>query len=320
MQGIGGGQGGNAAGPESSSLLRALAMKLEAARREGQESPSGTLGINGNDAQSIWEQKFRALFNRNTGSVQTNTPVRHENQIINANERLDAPEGSGNSGTIVNLSSAGDTVTKPVESMMPISGSSGEFTSKWDSSGLDWEKIKMEVAAFKDETDERREAALHLTQMGKMTLTSADIRREVMPGLTRMIQLVRDAESNRSEAWQNHRIQIADGSNLRISTREVDGVLQLKMGTSNPELNRLLQQHVQEIREHLEKECEISVELQLDSGQTDGFDRFFGHSGQKEGNPHYRPASDEWARPVSVDKVAPQAVRNFGYNQMEWTI
>ncbi len=312
--------GGRSAGPDSKNIMRALAMKLEAARREGREGPSvntDTAARVAKDPLTTWEEKFRALFHRKTVQSHGNTSTRHENHVRGLAGAEDVKRAPG---PVTAFTPAAATEMRPVENLLPVSDSKEDAFPVRELSGFDWEKLKMEVDSWRDEADERRDAAQQLAQSTRLQLTSADVRRELMPGLVRMLQQGREAGGGRNEAWQSHRIQIADGNNLRISTREVEGVLQMKMGSSNPELSRMLQQHLQEIREHLEKECGMSVDLQLDSGHADGFDRFAGQSGRKDGKPDYRPASGERAKPVAVEKVAPQPVRDFGYNQMEWTI
>ncbi len=268
-----------------------------------------------------WKEKFRALF----GGKQSGRPgahaERHDAHIRSFAERGYEPVASGAPGTSGIAPAPGETVApRPLQAVTPSPVQPTAGPGSGEQAQFEWEKIKMETDFSPDEAEERRDAALQMSQIGRLPLTSADLRRELLPGLVRIQQHARESAGSRNDAWQNHRIQIADGSNMRISTREVDGVLQLKLGSSSTELNRLLQQHFQEIREHLEKECAITVELQLDSGQADGFERFFGQSGKKGESERYREWSESRAEPRPVEKVAPQPIRNFGYNQMEWTI
>ncbi|MBP3191940.1 hypothetical protein [Natronogracilivirga saccharolytica] len=281
----------------------------------------------GKDKASSWEQKFRALFNGNEGSRSLHHKNRHADHINALSQRngqsgaarlpfqveggTSAP-GSGATGTIA--------LTEPVHSIKPESAGAYGITDSQNSSDQDWKEFLKEFELEKDQEEERREVSASLSRLGQSHLANADLRREVMPGITRMVQHSRESAKSREGSWQNHRFQLDDGKSLRVSAREVDGVLQLRMGSSNSELSRMLQQHFQEIREHLEKECDISIELHLDGGGADGFARFFGDPDQSAQSGQLRFDEEDKAEPVAVNKVAPQAVRDFGYNQMEWTI
>ncbi|MDI6402769.1 hypothetical protein QLX67_12245, partial [Balneolaceae bacterium ANBcel3] len=90
--------------------------------------------------------------------------------------------------------------------------------------------------------------------------------------------------------------------------------------SANMELARLFHQYQQEIREHLEKECDIQIELEVDQREMDGFESFFGNNSGKEKKDGLKFDTEETTQKVQIEKVAPQPVRDFGYNQMEWTV
>ncbi|MDG5766745.1 hypothetical protein QA596_04635 [Balneolales bacterium ANBcel1] len=230
---------------------------------------------------------------------------------VTSSETIRVPVISGSSGEV--------TQTQSVSALQPVSSVVFGEMSSTDEEDFEWKKYVMDVDTSDSAEEEKRDSAASASRMGQIPIMNAEIRREVIPALTRFVQTARESGSSNSGSWQNHRFTMDDGSNIRISVREVDGVLQLKLGSSASELGRMLQHHYQELRDHLQKECDIEIELQLDNRGMDEFAGFFGDSQSDEGRQEHNPASGSDAKPMQVEKVAPQSIRNFGYNQMEWT-
>lgn len=163
-----------------------------------------------------------------------------------------------------------------------------------------------------------------MMRLGQIPISNLMIRRNLLPGLTQQVVKAAGANSGSSEVWQKHNIEIEQGKNVQISVRKTEGVLQLRLGSSNPELNRLMQQYQHEIRQHLEEECGLEVDLQFDNPEEDTLAQFFDGSAHREGvgsSGGQNPASSggrDTDRTESGDPVP--AIRRFGYNQMEWTI
>ncbi len=218
---------------------------------------------------------------------------------------------------VTNGSSA---VNRPMPSrvaMMPVAaGYTGESLSIKEE--LEWEKTGV-AESKEDNEDAGSDESPSYTRYGRLAMINTDLRREVMPGMTKLVQSARESEQARQGSWQNHRFSMEDGKNIRVSVREMDGVLQLRLGSSSTELGRLLQQHLQEIKEHLEKECDIEIDLQLDGQSADGFAGLFDDRAGKHRTEAVPGQAGESTEEVRVEKVAPQSIRDFGYNQMEWT-
>src|SRR5699024_12185668 len=83
-----------------------------------------------------------------------------------------------------------------------------------------------------------------------------------MPGLTKSVQQAAAKAKQAPETWQKHNFVLDDGKKIHLSTRQIEGVLQLKLGSLNSDLNRLLQQYQQQIKEHLKRSEEHTSELQ----------------------------------------------------------
>jgi hypothetical protein len=126
-----------------------------------------------------------------------------------------------------------------------------------------------------------------------------------------------------AEVWQKHNFVLEDGKNIQVAAREVDGVLQLKLSSSYSELNKLLMEHENEIRELLENELELKVDLQMDGGGESDMAGLFGGSSQQQSKDGGGPLdlnSLKKTKEQQVEEVVPKAVRKFGYNQNEWTV
>src|SRR5699024_8214722 len=146
-------------------------------------------------------------------------------------------------------------------------------------------------------------------------------RRKIMPGLTKSVQQAAAKAKQAPETWQKHNFVLDDGKKIHLSTRQVEGVLQLKLGSLNNELNRLLQQYHQQIKEHLKQECGIDIDLQLENNQEQEMSGFFDNDSSSSGQEgrRNRQVGNKKVTPQQVNQVLLKSVRNFGYNKMEWT-
>jgi len=202
----------------------------------------------------------------------------------------------------------------------PVPGGYFDDSASASDEEFEWKKyVVMQSSTGEYEEEEQNDEFTSISRLNHHPISNGDLRRDVMPALARFVQSAQESDRSKQSNWQNHRFTMDDGKNLKISVREVEGVMQLKLGTSSLELARLLQQHHQEIREHLEKECNIEIDFQLDSKNMDEFAEFFGESSPQNGSQREETSLHERTEPLRVEKVVPQSVRSFGYNQMEWT-
>lgn len=159
-------------------------------------------------------------------------------------------------------------------------------------------------------------------RLGEFTIQNEMLRKTVLPSLTKVVSTVTSEGKVTTEMWKNHSFDLGDGNSIKLSTREVDGVIQLKLASSSPELNKLLQEYSAQIKEHLEKECNINIDLQFGNSET----------GNEQKNPLYKEFGQQRTNSASVGLESNNAiietaqnsiqnsVRSFGYNQMEWTV
>tara|TARA_Y100001935_G_scaffold217449_1_gene189746 strand:+ start:200281 stop:202422 length:2142 start_codon:yes stop_codon:yes gene_type:complete len=158
-------------------------------------------------------------------------------------------------------------------------------------------------------------------RLSEISIHNSGLRRSVLPGLVQVVNQAASEEKQVRENWQKHSFELEDGNKVNLSTREVDGVLQVKLAVSNVELARLMHQYEQEIKDHLLKECNINIDLQFEDQNSNGMENFFQqNSGSSNGsNTGMAGTLLEDGDLIQEDITPKTAVRNFGYNRNEWT-
>ena len=241
-------------------------------------------------------------------------------EISNAGSSFSSGDGS----------SSTTTQTGKVSTMMPVStlvpGSASVSTELFDENGVAlWKEQITEYFESKDKSSAENQAAAAFARLGDVAVTNISVRKSFAQGISKAIMSSVAQGNKGSEVWQKHNFQLEDGNNIQVSAREVDGVLQLKLSSSATELNKLLMDHEKEIRELLENELELKIDLQMEGGGDGNAADFFGGStGQrsngKGGNNPLDLGNLRRTEEKEVEKVVPRAVRKFGYNQNEWTV
>lgn len=161
-----------------------------------------------------------------------------------------------------------------------------------------------------DSSEENNEAKL-LNNSGFMNL-----RREISGRIAGIIQ--RQAQSsNSSGSWQHHRFSLDGGKSLNVSMKQSEGKIQLMLGTGNSEIQKLLQQHIQEIRTHLQEQFEIEIELELRQDAENGQNQGFAENLKKNELNNTDKVSTE--QETSNSSETDNSVRSFGFNKNEWT-
>jgi len=121
------------------------------------------------------------------------------------------------------------------------------------------------------------------------------------------------------KGWQKHQFTMDDGSKVQLSFRKADGAIQLQLGSVNNELNKLIQQNVQDIRQHLEEQMNVEVNLQFqETASENGNSLLADKNSDSE-----QPGSDgEQGSAKLTEKKAQSSgsrTRLFGFNSNEWT-
>ena len=141
--------------------------------------------------------------------------------------------------------------------------------------------------------------------------------------MVRKIQQVvrQELQSNLSadKAWKLHNFSMNDGSRIQLAFRQLEGILQLQLSSMNQDLNRLIQMNVQEIRDYLQNEMGLDIDLQFDENR-------FTNGDQSEGG---EPAGTDKPAAISSERLSSSrtfakentldSMRFFGFNDNEWT-
>ncbi|MFP8488657.1 hypothetical protein ACKGJO_06095 [Gracilimonas sp. Q87] len=183
------------------------------------------------------------------------------------------------------------------------------------------EHILESTEGIENETSEQ--VKLNMNKLADMPINNITLKRSVLPGLTGALQRATSSGKEIPKSWQKHSFVLDDGNKIELSTRNIDGVIQVKIASSSIELNKLMQEYGQEIKDHLEQECELEIDLHFNEGGNETASEFSDNSpssGNREGiNTSLVNGSNKILNKKAEEHLQ-QAVRKFGYNQMEWTI
>lgn len=159
-------------------------------------------------------------------------------------------------------------------------------------------------------------------RLGELPLVNTQARLSLVSNFAKVMQQeMSTAATRQNEGWQKHSFKLDDGNNIDMTTKNVDGILHIKLAASNPELNRLLMSMEQEIKDHLKEELNLELELQFSNNQEQSFSDALGdNSGERRNklNQIKSELSEDDSTQEAVNSLQP-SIRNFGYNQMEWT-
>ncbi|WP_421774976.1 hypothetical protein [Gracilimonas sp.] len=260
-------------------------------------------GIQSQKAEEVREKRFRENYAFSGRQELTS-------------ERLDIITQGRDAKAPLSFLSQLDVPVQAIQNQMSA-GQNSVMTTEHELMLKEYLKESVEMTEQKDTSN-----AL-FARMGEMPVSNMLVRRTVMPSLTQAVQKTISAGKATPETWQKHSFELEDGNSIQLSTRQVDGVLQVKLATTSVELSRLMQQYEQEIKQHLEQECQLDVNLQFDGGdQGQEMSGFFGNpssSRQKTAMTKSGAEKEQSTAQKTTEKNLQQTVRRFGYNQMEWT-
>lgn len=184
-----------------------------------------------------------------------------------------------------------------------------------------WSEHSAENVEGEDEKEAQTSSSSSSARLGQMPVSNASLRQKMLPGLTQSVQKAAAEAKKNPGNWQKHNFVLDDGKKIQLSVRESKGVLQVKMGSINSDLSKLLQQNLQQIREHLKQEFNSDIDLQFESHDQGEEESAFSEgskSSDQQRNYRNTVSGNEVATEGTGDVVS-STVRNFGYNQMEWT-
>lgn len=179
------------------------------------------------------------------------------------------------------------------------------------------------LESFRGENQNVKETnLLGYLRLSELPIINASARRALTSNFAKILQQDMSASlKHNNEKWQKHSFRLEDGNNINMTSKNIDGILHIKLAASNPELNRLLVSMEQEIREHLKEELSLELDLQFENREQGAFSDALGNNSDEGDNNWNRKESeitDENSNQRTVNSLE-SSIRNFGYNQMEWT-
>ncbi len=182
-------------------------------------------------------------------------------------------------------------------------------------------EFMMETTIGKDQKATEQNLLGYL-RLGELPLANAQARLSLVSSFAKaMQQEIASPSTRQNEGWQKHSFKLDDGNNIDMTTKNVDGILHIKLAASNPELNRLLMHMEQEIKDHLKEELNLELELQFANEDEQSFsDALSDNSGERRNSLNQLKSDliDDENSKEAVKSLQP-SIRDFGYNQMEWT-
>lgn len=159
-----------------------------------------------------------------------------------------------------------------------------------------------------------------LSRLSQFAVPNLLLRRELLPAMEQLVKQVSESVKTPSETWQKHHFVMDDGQRVDVMVRQVEGVMHLKLSSSNPELSRLLEEYARDIEEHLRETLSIDLNLQSGEGTGGGQSLAQAFGDAKAKHPYQKGLADLLrAREVTVKPQQASTVRYFGYNRNEWT-
>ena len=177
-------------------------------------------------------------------------------------------------------------------------------------------KVQDGGASASDNNEQQKEFRFSLSNSTGSAGDAASVKKNVMQKLVSFMRQQQVQKNQQTELWQKHRLVLDDGKAVHVASRTAEGLLTLQLGVQNQELNKLLQQHLQEIKAHLQEQFGMNIDVQLqDSGQQGDSELNRKETG---GGHSVADAALAGAEGAQQDEQQAPRVRNLGFNTNEW--
>lgn len=168
---------------------------------------------------------------------------------------------------------------------------------------------------------EEGKSFLKLNNTGFNQLTKSSGRREFSTQMAKQLQKQADQSGlGTAKNWSQHRFVLENGDSVNVAVKHSEGVMQLQLGAGNSELNKILIQNINEIREHLQEQMNVDIDLQLQQfgdQQADLNDNSRNRGKRKQDSNNSTNTLKQDAEPVVGSSKT--SARYLGFNQNEWT-
>ncbi|MEX0769875.1 MAG: hypothetical protein WD035_04025 [Balneolaceae bacterium] len=324
---------------------------------EGVEGPFGSEVVTGADQEEDpkirhTELKRKARISEqlkevmaNPGKLMESHGLSFGNQVQASDEEIDASEKSGsrlqNIGRFGGLNSESSLHSKLKTEVHPLysrlesgQGPVRQFPEHQNSGmvmpEMSMDQLAGELKSFMDGQDPELSEIRFLknaepfSQKIQQSVTVHSVDRNNFAGkLTQVIrQEIRNQQST-MQSWKSHQFSFEDGSRVHIAVRQMESSLQLQLGSMNSDLNRLIQTHANDIRQHLQEQMKLNVELHFKGEDSSGHS-FSGQNTGEAGLANQRLKNGQIEPPDSTGRRGgllhpSEKVRFFGFNRNEWT-
>ncbi|MGD8428089.1 MAG: hypothetical protein PVH63_10670 [Balneolaceae bacterium] len=150
------------------------------------------------------------------------------------------------------------------------------------------------------------------------SLNKSSGRRQFSVQMARQLRQTTAEKSPATKRWSHHRFVLDDGKSVNVSVRHADGAMQLQLSAGNSELSKIIHQHIDEIRQHLQKQMNIEINLQLQNfgDQEAGSGR---KRAPKKSGPSNAGSNLIGKEIEAAEHTSTRTARYLGFNNNEWT-
>jgi hypothetical protein len=163
-----------------------------------------------------------------------------------------------------------------------------------------------------------------MSMMFRNDAAATQFARQELP--SKIVQVVQRypvrSQAKDGQQWHRHRIIMDKGEALNLAMQKSDGTLQVHISTGNAEMTRMLQQHLQQIKAHLQEQLNMQVDVQLQQDPNAEAQSGFQEQLQERGaNGQESGGSNSLGIEADSNEGASRSrrPRMFGFNNNEWT-
>lgn len=276
------------------------------------------------------DKPFRDLMNNQSAGItvskETISPAEKRSKSFDISE-LSKPKGEGERESLksterIDFQQAEKTVYSKSRSGQKVNTLSGFEPVLPQADNADAAESKSIGEIFKSEPNDKKTGKnfepIALKPDQSVVFQQAE-RRDLSVRLAKMIKQELQSGKAQGQGWKKHQFTLDDGTKVQLSLRKTEGVIQLQLGSVNSELNKLIQQHAQEIRQHLEEQMNTEVNLEFQESASENENGLM--SDEKTGS-EQRGDNNQGRITNSAEKQVQHKgnrTRLFGFNNNEWT-
>lgn len=313
------------------NVLQKLAESVDGEQKNSSNSVKGISQLSNSGEKSsqapAGEQKhpvLKHLMNQGEEKTAKNAKAKMTTQFSAENTSNNTRQAASGKAAFANVAQNFVSVQPEKTSFKPIQSASPQValdpSKLMDIEAGNGAELEMELQAQTDKdtsANEDGKTSMRLKNMTIGQLTRSSGRREFSTQLVRQLQQqAEQAKAGSTQNWSHHRFLLDDGEAVNLAVRQGDGAMQLQLGAGNSELNKIIQQHIEEIRQHLQEQLDMNIDLQLQHfGEQEA-----GEFNEDSPSGTFGNGIDSSAEGTNTEEGAStRTARYFGFNNNEWT-